>query len=427
MLPPAAPASSSRLLFLDGMRGLASVYVVLHHACQIYQDADAVPRYGYYPFIPWLLRGRAVAVFMVLSGFCLMLPVAKSASGQLRDGFLGYLHRRFRRILPAYYVSLAIVLALIAFVPALGRGSGDLWRRAVPAFGAGSLISHALLLHWLSPDWIYKINPPLWTLGTEWLLYFCFPLLLLPVWRRLGLIAMLVTATVISFGPRVLLHGTRWTFDWCAPWFIGLFAMGMAAAVLHVSPKLPRGAPTIKRLLRGPIAWIVLAGLFAMLWKWRSAMDGLFGAASVCLILFLAPGPNRPGPLRRALLGALHASPLQLLGKISYSVYLVHAPILMLVYRSIDHRGISANGRAAIMFLFAPAVVIAAAWAFDRTVERPLMPDKSPKPKAAPVPSAATAPTPAIQAEGGSRRRRPGSHLPARTAQPMSSASVPNR
>src|SRR5436853_6181529 len=158
------------------MRGFAPAAVPPHPARQIYQAADAGPRYGYYPFIPWLLRGRAVAVFMVLSGFCLMLPVAKSAAGTIRDGFWGYLHRRFRRILPAYYVSMAIVLTLIAFVPALNRGSGDLWRRAVPAFGAGNLISHALLLHWLSPDWIYRINPPLRTLGTEGLLYFCFPL-----------------------------------------------------------------------------------------------------------------------------------------------------------------------------------------------------------------------------------------------------------
>src|SRR5215472_14799780 len=73
--PSPVPVPSGRLLFLDGMRGLASIYIVLHHACQTYQDADAQPRYGYYPFIPWLLRGRAVAVFMVLSGFCLMLPV----------------------------------------------------------------------------------------------------------------------------------------------------------------------------------------------------------------------------------------------------------------------------------------------------------------------------------------------------------------
>src|SRR5260221_2639176 len=138
---PAAPASrevrdgdggplplarvEGRLVFLDGIRALGSLYVVLHHCCQIYQDPTIAPRYGYYAFIPWLLRGRSVAVFMVLSGFCLMLPAAKSAAGTLRDGFWAYLRRRARRILPPYYVSVARTLAPIALLPGMSRGTGE--------------------------------------------------------------------------------------------------------------------------------------------------------------------------------------------------------------------------------------------------------------------------------------------------------------
>src|SRR4051812_49429650 len=172
---PIAPRGEGRLVFLDGIRALGSLYVVLHHCCQIYQDPSATPRYGYYAFIPWLLRGRSVAVFMVLSGFCLMLPVAKSSGGALRDGFWGYLRRRARRILPPYYVSVALTLALIALVPGMNRASGEFWGRALPVFTKGNLLSHALLLHSLSPTWNYRINPPLWTLGSEWALYFIFP------------------------------------------------------------------------------------------------------------------------------------------------------------------------------------------------------------------------------------------------------------
>ena len=174
------------MVFLDGLRAIACLYVVLHHACQIYQDATVTPRYAYYPFIPWLLRGRAVAVFMALSGFCLMIPVAKSPGGELRDGFWGYVKRRLRRIVPPYYAAMALGLMCILLLPGMGRGTGEFWRRAVPAITAGNVISHLLLLHWLNPAWVYRINPPYWTLGTEWVLYLLFPLVLLPLWRKFG-------------------------------------------------------------------------------------------------------------------------------------------------------------------------------------------------------------------------------------------------
>ena len=56
---------------------------------------------------------------MVLSGFCLMMPVARSPLGQLRDGFWSYLKRRIWRIVPAYYVAVLLILACTALVPGM--------------------------------------------------------------------------------------------------------------------------------------------------------------------------------------------------------------------------------------------------------------------------------------------------------------------
>jgi len=107
--PAAAKPPRVRLEFLDGIRGLAAFYVVFHHVSQIYMGERVLPAAGYYWFTPWMQLGHyAVAIFIVLSGFCLMLPVANSADGTLRGGFLGYVWRRVRRIVPAYYAAMAM-------------------------------------------------------------------------------------------------------------------------------------------------------------------------------------------------------------------------------------------------------------------------------------------------------------------------------
>src|SRR5437870_6155836 len=110
-------------------------------------------------------------------------------------------------------------------------------------------------------------------------------------------------------------HGTSWHCDWASPWFIGLFAMGMAAALLQASPNLSIRAIAIKRLMTGPLAAaLLLLGCWALPPS-RVAMDFLFGAATICAILYCGrPSPGSPPLGQRLLLGLLHTRPLQLLG-----------------------------------------------------------------------------------------------------------------
>lgn len=79
--------------------------------------------------IPLFQYGHsAVATFIVLSGFSLMLPIARSSEETLKGGMLGYLKRRSLRILPPYYVALGLSLLLIALVPGLHKTG---WRLVV--------------------------------------------------------------------------------------------------------------------------------------------------------------------------------------------------------------------------------------------------------------------------------------------------------
>src|SRR5579883_2111781 len=175
-----------RLDYLDGLRGLAAIYVVVYH---IYVDMSAQLQTVAHSSV-WvtlvqavLSHGRtSVAAFIVLSGYCLMLPVARSPDGQLTGGWVRYLRRRARRILPPYYAALVLSLLVAIVIPTHWLPlMGEQWNHGQPALNPGAIVSHVLLLHNWSHTWEYRINPPMWSVALEWQIYFLFPLLLLPI------------------------------------------------------------------------------------------------------------------------------------------------------------------------------------------------------------------------------------------------------
>ena len=127
----------SHLLHLDGIRGLTAFYVVLHHTCRNYWNPA---HKNEFPF--WLRRlvdftsfgQAAVAIFIVLSGYCLMMPLLQSNTTVLRGGLVEYFKRRATRILPVYFAALGVTLLLIALIPAMNRMSNSGWDAALPAF-----------------------------------------------------------------------------------------------------------------------------------------------------------------------------------------------------------------------------------------------------------------------------------------------------
>ena len=168
--------SGLRLEYLDGLRGLTALYVVLFHCRSefTWRQADG----GFSPLLraatEWMNFGHyAVVVFIVLSGYCLMLPVVRSRDEALAGGFWGYLKRRARRTLPAYYGAIAFSLLLIAAFPALRQQVGAQWDRCLPAFQTDVLLAHLLMLHNLRFAWHQTIDAPLWSMATEWGRLYC--------------------------------------------------------------------------------------------------------------------------------------------------------------------------------------------------------------------------------------------------------------
>ena len=336
-----------RLRYLDGLRGLAALYVVLFHA---YQEADADLSGNQYSIAlqyatRWLTHGRfSVAVFIVLSGYCLMLPVVQSG-GHLRGGFWAYVKRRSQRILPPYHAALALSLLMFALVPvSLYPQMGMHWAFAYPVFTPDVLLSHIALLQNLHPDWIFKINGPMWSVATEWQIYFVFALLLLPLWRALGL----ALTVAIAFGVGLMPHFYQpQLLEEASFWYLGLFALGMAGAVISFSPThvwWQREIPW-DELGRG----ILLVAIAVRFWNGlppseaKLIEDCLAGAAIACLLVAWtrqitrsqASGQVRLSPILRLLQSRVVVS----LGIFSYSLYLIHMPVLgvaQLVIRSLQ-------------------------------------------------------------------------------------------
>ena len=330
---PPVPAirSGLRVRFLDGIRGLAALYVVIHHAylevAVKAQFSELIHRLGPINFL--FDSGKlAVDIFIVLSGYALMLPVVR-AGGRIRS-LPDYIRRRCRRILPPYYAAVAFSLILIAFVPGLSHPTGAHWDVSLPAFRAGPIISHLLLVQNLSPDWAYQINHALWSVATECQIYVIFPALLLPLWRRFGLLTMIAGA----FAATVPLSYIRPELVVGRLWYAGLFAMGAAGAVVATAND------TKMKYYLNRVAWLKLALaslvaaaalLAARNWVHDNpwVADTLIGLATMCVIVACAHNSQTRDSRVRGVLIAIFESPIATaLGVFSYSLYLVHPPIV---------------------------------------------------------------------------------------------------
>ncbi len=165
---------------LDHLRGVAILAVLIFHTLGMAFGYDALPWKGWVRdfsgqtsflyFLPLGMGAQAgVAIFFVVSGCCIHLSFQQQ--GQRWGGFFV---RRFFRIYPAYLLALAFSLAILATNPGLDCYSREFWTQ---------LLSHVFLVHNYDPATIYGANAALWSLAVEAQLYLIYPLLLVLVGR----------------------------------------------------------------------------------------------------------------------------------------------------------------------------------------------------------------------------------------------------
>lgn len=364
-----------RVVGLDGIRGLAALYVALFHCWLL--TFHGFPANPGPVWLGWLLYGHlAVVLFLVLSGFSLSISPARH--GWQLGGAARFAWRRALRILPAYWAALAFSL-VIAWTVLPQPHSGPPTGRTVLVYG--------LLLQdiFVAP----VPNGAFWSIAVEAELYVVFPLLLL-LRRRTGVAVTLavVTVPVLAIG---LHHPDLSTVDrltGLTPQLAPLFTMGMLAAGATVMGTSTRRVPWHWLAALAAVPVVVLILVTGSVWTvhhyfWVDL------AAGPALALFLAAVATGRTPWLARLLAT---RPLRGLGTISYSLYLVHLPIVLIVSREVVgplvHQPLPAF--AATVALAVP-VSVAAAWLFATVFEIPMQRLRG---ATAPSPRASAAPRP---------------------------------
>ena len=331
---PSAPPPSSgkpaavRLIELDGLRGLAAVVVLIHHALETVPalaEVGARPRTVPTGVLNQILTKsplhllwaghEAVLIFFVLSGVALTYPVARRHAQGRRFDWVDYAPRRFVRLwLPAAASTTFAVIAMLLVPrsedPALGH-----WMTVTHPVGLGA--RQMLMEYLLIPKHAYR-NTVLWSLHAEAIFSFVLPLMILGValcarWRFSWLpVVAALAVPVITASPGSGSYLPVFTIGAVMGW-----AWGHNPAPVPERPRPWATAQALVCLLLITLAW----------WPGMEShmAQRLANAVTLAAAAYLVYLVVRAGALR----GLLRSRTVQYLGLMSFSLYLVHEPVVV--------------------------------------------------------------------------------------------------
>lgn len=347
---PVRAPDRGRLSGLDGLRGFAALYVLLGH-CWLLSYPGFPTNHGPYWTGSLMFGHLAVVFFLVVSGFS--LAVGPARAGWTLPGGVGlFARRRAWRILPPYWAALAFSLIVAwTIVPQPHSASPT----------AGTVAVYGLMLQDVAVA--PTPNGAFWSIAVECELYVVFPLLLL-LRRRLGGPAMVALATlpVVALGllvPRVASVPPVDKLSWLTPQLAPLFAFGLAGAGIVAARDRIRRLPWpwLAALAAAPVLAVMIGA--GTVWTVRHYfwIDLALGPALVLLLVAVSTG--RPATLVRL----LDTGPVKGLGRFSYSLYLVHLPIVVAVSRTLTGHDLVPRGLPLFLVTLVVAVPLSLGFA----------------------------------------------------------------
>ena len=357
-----APGDRKFRADVEGLRAVAIVLVVLYHGGLTFFSGGYV----------------GVDVFFVISGFVITGVLLRERDSTGRTSFLNFYGRRSRRIIPA--ATLVILATVIGTYLVLGPLYGN--PTAVDARWTSVFLAN---FHFASTgtDYLNAQEPPspllnFWSLAVEEQFYLVFPmffLLIAALRSRVSLHARLAVGLVLiivaSFALSVVQSNVNPTLAYFSP-FTRAWELALGALVCVGTKWLFR----LPKVVCGVMTWIGLGaiGFSAVVFNGSTVYPGSFVAVPVIGTgLVIAGGTASPRWAAESLLGL---RPFRWMGRLSYSLYLWHWPLLIIAAES--------YGKASLPFhqnvVWLLAALVAAIGTY-RWVENPVRHAQSPFPR----------------------------------------------
>ncbi|MGW4959587.1 acyltransferase family protein [Nonomuraea sp. NPDC004186] len=373
--PQAAHTAPTRLAWLDALRGVGALAVVGEHLTTW--------------AMPWLrptsfnLGVYGVLVFFLVSGY--IIPASLERQGGVRAFWIG----RLFRLYPLYLAVIAVVLALSWWIPV---------RDEVPR-EAASVAAHATML--MDAIGVAGVLNTMWTLSYEMVFYLLVAALFVTGVRdRNALLPVLFGLICAITG--LTLSGASLSGGWLAWLSFAVFVIGLAGVISGRAITVGSCALGVMALalvlVSSRVPWFaaaILAVMFAgtAIHRWERGDGRLWPVAVAAVLVTATPlwainagwwwvQPD-VWSLTIVLAGATFAAAmvwrtrrvpvfLTWLGTVSYSLYLVHLPILLVVMQLAgEMRWSPLPLQIGISVLFV-SVLLPASWLSHRFIERPL-------------------------------------------------------
>ena len=325
-----APPVSGRLPEVDGLRGLAAAAVVLHHTLSVLpavhddtraQGVTALNMVKYSPLDVLVVGTQIPLLFFLISGFVLAIPFVNGRA----PGAVRFVVKRVTRVWPAY--ALACMLAFLAATVIGGKAIPSLSAWPVRVWQT-PLTVHAVVQHLtLVTDFPTRdFNPVLWSLVHEMRVSLLFPALaVLVLWQRRWWLTVAATIAVAYVASRLMPSGSDAASYWRTAEYLQFFVAGIVLARYRTVVIDRARAATASARLALAVGSLLL---YTSPWWWPNAgnVHGQFVDLEAVLLgavgfLVLAISAPRAGAV-------LRTRPMQYLGRISYSLFLVHAIVL---------------------------------------------------------------------------------------------------
>lgn len=380
--------NSSRIGSLDSIRGLASLTVVIHHTLLVLPlfllannhekvESLTVNILSYTPLHMIWGGYEAVMLFFILSGFVLSLPFLNNRN----TSYSKYIIKRFCRIYIPYIISMGISIILFALIDPSNKANLSefvyyQWHHPVSVI---SIISYLFMLDYDS----FNINGATWSLVHEMRISLVFPFLMifimkfnwkkslsigislcLLLWCLLFVCSNFVHIDTISF----LLKSFGETFYYTTLFIIGATLAKYRETLVNKIKKISLGLKTLA------FTFIIL--LYSFEWVSFGFGDLKFNenaviasitqltidfaiAASVILLFILVLSSNR-------IQSMLNKKSLTFLGKISYSLYLIHSLVLLTMIHLL-----SPHLPLVLILILIPLVSLLIAIPYHYVIEKP--------------------------------------------------------